>query len=302
MADADDAANPTCTRWSKARENGRLEDEAVAHLALRACADVAGVPEATARCARTILLEPVTAPPRWARSPKASDRAGRSRRLRRIARSPAVAASCRRGAGDVRQCGIVPYEEGKGLLLAAEAPHALGSRMGGWSIRRFVLVSTARWPVEPPAPPEITILSWPLDDDDDHLARLLRRFPRATYALTADVALRLVSDRDRAIAATSGGATFAVQRGAVEAAKRAWELPQAALAAFTWIGAADNDVRNVVEYSKTGCGSKPDLTGLSSGEHFEGRVTDLTDGSPSTRLAPGATRAAGPTASRAARA
>ena len=73
----------------------------------------------------------------------------------------------------------------------------------------------------------------------------------------------------------------------MEAAKRAWELPQSALAAFTWIGAENNDVRNVVEYSKTGCGSKPDLTGLSSGEHFEGRVTDLTDGSPSTEIGTG---------------
>ena len=300
-ADADDAAKSYYHEMVKGARERPAEDEAVAHLALRACADVAGVPEAISSALRThgILLEPITATNAVGEVAEGVETVPEAKHVppeevtARVwvpGRELPIVAPATLPDNAV----IVPYEEGKGLPLAAEALHALGREGeegdGPWiDPPAPVLVSTGpMWPVEPPAPPEITNWGWlELDDDDDHLARLLRRFPRATYALTADAALRLVSDRDRAIAATSGGATFAVQRGAVEAAKRAWELPKAALAAFTWIGAADNDVRNVVAYAKTGCGSKPDLTGLSSGEHFEGRVTDLTDGSPSTEIGTG---------------
>ena len=62
-ADADDAAKSYYHEMVKGARERPAEDEAVAHLALRACADVAGVPEAISSALRThgILLEPVTA-------------------------------------------------------------------------------------------------------------------------------------------------------------------------------------------------------------------------------------------------
>ena len=120
----------------------------------------------------------------------------------------------------------------------------------------------------------------------DRLDALLRRYPRATYALTSDAALRLASDRDVAIAASAAGARFVVARGAVEAAKRAWELPRAALAAFTWIGAVDNDVRTVVA-ADGGAEEAGGAEEEADPNRFEGRVTGLTDGSPSTEIGTG---------------
>ena len=94
----------------------------------------------------------------------------------------------------------------------------------------------------------LEVLDAASNDSTTPLARcrmLVQRYPTATFALTKEAALALASDRDLAIASAAAGAAFVVEQGAVEAAKRAWELPLTTLRAFTWVGAADNDVRNV---------------------------------------------------------
>jgi hypothetical protein len=315
-ADAFDVASSYEHVMVKGARERPGEDAAVARLALRACAEVAGVPEAILAPLRShgVVLEPVArtnAVGEVAEGtetvPEAVPVAPEAEATARVW-VPGVDAPIVAPATLPDNAVIVPREEAEEaeadaeasaaqVALAAEALAALGWQGDGGD-------PTAPWS-EPPAPILIEVwgasappvwsaasalTNWGclellggtgMDGSArgaPRFAQLLRLYPRATFALSVEAAFRLVSDRDTVTAAAAGGARFVVAGGAVEAAKRAWELPPSCLAAFTWIGAEDNDVRNVRPTAGAGGGEALD---------FEGRVEGLTDGSASTEIGTG---------------
>ena len=308
-ADAFDTAHAYEHIMVKGARERPGEDAAVARLALRACAEVAGVPDDVVATLRTegIVLEPVastnavgevadgveTVPVHTTIEPEAATARVWVPGLERSIVAPANlpdnvvivpwesddTALSSRAADALRALGR-EGEEGDGPWVDPPAPvlfdagppaHVAATAMptaGGDSAERSRLVSN--WGI-------LEVLEAAEVDVAHRLALLVGRYPRATFTLSCDAAFALTSNRDLAIALTAGGASFVVEQGAVEAAKRAWELPLEVVSAFTWIGAKDNDVRNVKS-----------ANGEGSVEHgYEGRVSGLTDGSPSTEIGTG---------------
>ena len=189
---------------------------------------------------------------------------------------------------------VVPWEAGNDTLpaIAAEALAELG-REGEEGDGPWVTPpAPVLFDVGTPAGDAIDTAGWSgavsnwgcleVGGGEDRLDLLLQRYPRATFVLTSTSALRLASDRDLATLAAAAGATFVVERGSVEAAKRAWELPPHVIKAFVWVGAQDNDVRNVRSLSTSKGEQHEDMEGK-----FAGRVSGLTDGSASTEIGTG---------------
>ena len=315
-ADAFDTAHSYEHVMVKGARERQGEDAAVARLALRACAELAGVPEEVATTLRThgIVLEPVestnavgevangveTVPVQVAVAPEAATARVWVPGVERPIVAPAslpedalivpwepqettpptLAADALRALGREGEEGDGPwidppapvlFDAGPPDLDAAAATAAVPAMVGEGGAEKKMR-SVSNWGVlELLEPVEV-------DAAAHRLALLVNRYPRATFALSSDAAFALTSNRDLVISMAAGGARFVVQEGAVEAAKRAWELPAPVLSAFTWIGAEGNDVRNVQSVGGEAAATE---------HEYEGRVSELTDGSPSTEIGTG---------------
>ena len=262
-ADAFDTAHSYEHVMVKGARERQGEDAAVARLALRACAELAGVPEEVATTLRThgIVLEPVestnavgevangveTVPVQAAVAPEAATARVWVPGVERPIVAPAslpedalivpweppgttpptLAADALRALGREGEEGDGPwidppapvlFDAGPPDLDAAAATAAVPAMVGEGGAEKKMR-SVSNWGVlELLEPVEV-------DAAAHRLALLVNRYPRATFALSCDAAFALTSNRDLVISMAAGGARFVVQEGAVEAAKRAWELP-----------------------------------------------------------------------------